>query len=66
MDAAQFLAEALTPVAHLRRGQALINALRATRPELAHGLLVADLDPYYNDAKLWPAVAWITAHWDAQ
>lgn len=66
MDATQFLAEALTPARGMRRGQALINILQAYRPDLVHALIRADLDPFYDDAKLWPAVAWITANWDTR
>ena len=64
MDVNTFLAEALEPTGFpRRRGQTLINALGHVAPDLVTELIRADLDPYYNDDKLWAAVDYIVAHW---
>ena len=65
MDVNTFLTEALAPTRHpeLRRGQILINALTPVAPDLTAELIRLDLDPYYNDDKLWGAVDYIIAHW---
>ena len=64
MEFQDFLRGALTPSATERRGQALMNALAAIRPGLASQLIHKDLDPFYNDAKLWAAVEFIQENWN--
>ena len=64
MDVNTFLTEALAPTRHHgRHGQILIDALTPVAPDLTAELIRLDLDPYYNDDKLWGAVDYIIAHW---
>lgn len=64
MDVNTFLTEALAPTRHHgRRGQILMYALTPVAPDLTAELIRLDLDPYYNDDKLWGAVDYIIAHW---
>lgn len=63
-DLEAFLRRALEPQADQRRGQAFVNALTTVRPALVRDMIRLDLDPFYNDAKLPGAVAYVAAHWD--
>ena len=61
MTLSQFLTSALTPVADLRRGQHFMNELYRTDPRLYSLVFRTDLDPFYNDGKLWSTVKFVTA-----
>ena len=59
-----FLNEALAPAPGQRRGQWFANLLHSVNPTLANRLIQEDVDPYYNDAKLWVAVEFVKENWD--
>ena len=59
-----FLNKALTPVSDQRRGQRFANLLHAIDPALANRLIAVDVDPFYDDSKLWSAVEFVKANWE--
>lgn len=58
-----FLERALEPQVELRRGQKLMNELYWESQALYDAISQTSCDPYYDDAKLWAAVAWIRDNW---
>lgn len=64
MRAEDFLKQALTPDAHQRRGQKLMNELYQIKPDLYHALHADDADPYFDDRRLWAAVQFVRDNWD--
>ena len=58
-----FLRKALEPVGNLRRGQWFVNVLHSFKPKLVNDLIAADVDPFYDDGKLWAAVEFIKKNW---
>lgn len=58
-----FLRTALEPSAYLRRGQAFMNSLIEVRPDLAQQLVRLNMNPFYDDSKLWAAVEHVRTHW---
>ena len=59
-----FLHKALQPVGELRRGQWFVNVLHNFRPKLVNRLIHADVDPFYDDGKLWAAIEFVKENWD--
>lgn len=60
-----FLNKALEPAPGQRCGQWFANLLHSVNPILTNRLIQADVDPYYNDAKLWAAVEFVKENWDS-
>lgn len=58
-----FLRKALEPARGQRRGQWFVNALHIINPNLVNSLIAADVDPFYDDAKLWAAVQFVKENW---
>jgi len=58
-----FLSAALEPAREQRRGQWFVNALHIINPNLVNSLIAADVDPFYDDAKLWAAVQFVVENW---
>jgi hypothetical protein len=54
----------LEPSQGHRRGQWFANLLHTINPSLANRLIQEDVDPFYDDAKLWAAVEFVKEHWD--
>ena len=65
MTLVEFLVEALAPNPHgQRRGQWFANCLITWRIDLSNNI-PKDVDPFYEDEKLWAAVAWVRDNWDS-
>jgi hypothetical protein len=47
-----------------RRGQLYINALSATRRDLAQKVRGTSFDPYYDDRRIPAFLAWLVQEWD--
>jgi len=60
-----FLHKALEPARGQRRGQWFANLLHTINPNLLNRLIKEDVDPFYDDAKLWAAVQFVKDHWNA-
>ena len=65
VSCAEFLRDAATDQPTLRRGQAFFNALRRLRPDLAEQLRTSGSDPFYNDAQIPMATAWLRERWSS-
>jgi hypothetical protein len=63
MKLRDFLNAALEPTRGQRRGQWFANLLHTVDPALANRLIAVDVDPFYDDGKLWAAVQFVTEHW---
>ena len=59
-----FLTKALQPVADQRRGQWFANLLHALKPDLLQRMIHLDVDPFYDDSKIWAAVEFVKENWD--
>lgn len=59
-----FLNMALEPAPSQRRGQWFANLLHTINPLLANRLIQEDVDPFYDDSKLWAAVEFVKENWD--
>lgn len=58
-----FLDVALEPRRGLRKGQAFMNELHRESPVLYAALSGSPEDPFYDDSRLWAAVAWVRDNW---
>lgn len=66
MTFSQFFGDYLASIVStrtLRRGQLFYNSLRAVRPDLAAKLMSVNLDPFYDDEKLFAAVDFTESEW---
>lgn len=63
MNLGEFLSFALEPPAGVRKGQRFSNELHRIKPELGAALNAADLDPFYDDSRLWAAVVYVRDNW---
>jgi hypothetical protein len=64
-DFQEFLKRALEPDPHQRRGQKFINLLYSTNPVVYEAMTQnAELDPYYDDRRLWAAVEFARENWN--
>lgn len=66
MTLREFLTVALRPEIYQRKGQRFANHLSLVRPSLLEGLKQRNIDPFYDDTKLWAAVAYVRDAWDRQ
>lgn len=64
MDFTDFLTKALEPAAGQRRGQWFANLTHTLKPALLNRMIHLDVDPFYDDAKLWAAVEFVKEHWN--
>lgn len=46
-----------------REGQAYFNALYVHRSDLANSVRTGQLDPFYDDAKLWSFLRYVAENW---
>jgi hypothetical protein len=64
-DLYTFLNKALEPRPGQRRGQWFANLLHTINPNLLNRLIKEDVDPFYDDAKLWAAVEYVKKNWNS-
>lgn len=64
MNVSDFLIKALEPVAGQRRGQWFANLTHTLKPALLTRMINLDVDPFYDDSKLWVAIEFVKEHWD--
>ena len=62
----EFLTRALKPEIYQRKGQRFANHLSLVRPDLLEALKQHNIDPFYDDSKLWAAVAYVRDNWEMQ
>lgn len=63
-DLHAFMAHALKPEIYQRKGQRFMNCLQIYRPDLAAIFYPAAQDPFYDDAALPAAIAWVRDNWE--
>jgi hypothetical protein len=63
MNLNDFLRAALAPVPDQRPGQWFANFTHNHRPALATAMIRHDVDPFYDDAKIWAAIQFVKEHW---
>lgn len=66
MSISEFLSKALEPAKGQRRGQWFVNALHIINPALVNSMIHHDVDPFYDDAKLWAAIKFVKENWEVE
>lgn len=63
MQLQEFLARALQPEIYQRKGQRFMNMLRVHRPDIEQRLYLEEINPFYDDSKLYAAIQWVKDNW---
>lgn len=66
MQLQEFLARALQPEIYQRKGQRFMNMLRVHRPDIEQRLYLEEINPFYDDSKLYAAIQWVKDNWDKE